>query len=125
MNDHEFEYWQAVTQSSKYRWREDEITRLNGNGTLFYTGGEDGMYLKLSPKNKITVGHYEGAFPHIGEAIFQCEVEHQCKDYNEAFQMLLQIGGTELLTDMFTCNDVTQTLVDPEEQGSGGFEMKM
>ena len=32
MTQHEFEYWQAVTESSAHKWVEDRVTRLNGNG---------------------------------------------------------------------------------------------
>ena len=39
MTKKELEQWQAVTNSSQYRWVEDRITRLNGRGTLYYTGG--------------------------------------------------------------------------------------
>ncbi len=36
MTKKELEQWQAVTNSSQYRWVEDHITRLNGRGTLYY-----------------------------------------------------------------------------------------
>jgi hypothetical protein len=77
MTQHEFEYWQAVTAESAHKWVEDRVTRLNGNGALFYTGGEDGQYMRLSPEGKLTVGTYEGAIPHIGEAMFRRGAEHQ------------------------------------------------
>ena len=35
MTKKELEQWQAVTDSSQYRWVEDRITRLNGRGTLW------------------------------------------------------------------------------------------
>ena len=76
MTEYEFEYWQEVTQNSKYRWMEDAITRLNGNGMLFYTGGEEGVYMRVSPENKLTVGIYEDAFPHVGDALFKIKAEH-------------------------------------------------
>ena len=41
MTKKELEQWQAVTDSSQYRWVEDRITRLNGRGALYYTGGQD------------------------------------------------------------------------------------
>jgi hypothetical protein len=53
MTEYEFEYWQEVTQNSKYRWMEDAITRLNGNGTLFYTGGEEGVYMRVLRRRRI------------------------------------------------------------------------
>lgn len=40
MNDSEqnFAAWLAVTESSRFRWVEDEIYRLNGHGSMHYTG---------------------------------------------------------------------------------------
>ena len=85
MTKQEFEYWQAITAGSAHRWVEDSITRLNGNGALYYTGGEDGVYMRLSPVGKLTVSTYEGAFPHIGEAVFPPKMERQYDDINGAF----------------------------------------
>lgn len=45
MTQQEFEHWQAVTESSQYQWMEDESTRLNDRGALYYTGGESGLYM--------------------------------------------------------------------------------
>jgi hypothetical protein len=125
MTEYEFEYWQEVTQNSKYRWMEDAITRLNGNGTLFYTGGEEGVYMRVSPENKLTVGIYEDAFPHIGDALFKIIAEHQYDSANEAFQAVLALGGKQFLADMCSDDGVKRTFAEPEEPGFGGFEMKM
>ena len=75
MTKKELEQWQAVTNSSQYRWVEDRITRLNGRGMLYYTGGEDGCFMRITPEGNLTIGIYEGAFPHIGEACFQVKAE--------------------------------------------------
>ena len=125
MTQHEFEYWQAVTQSSKYQWVEDRITRLNGNGALYYTGGEDGLYMRLSPDGKLTVGTYEDAFPHIGEAMFRREAEHQQPDFSSAFEAACKLGGKQFLADMFSQEEVSQSLVEPDEPEQNSFEMKM
>ena len=117
MTQHEFEYWQAVTQSSKYHWREDEITRLNGNGALYYTGGEDCHYMRLSPDGKLTVGTYEGAIPHIGEAMFRRSAEHQYTDFNAAFEAACKLGGKQFLTDMFSQDYLQRETMQAENTG--------
>lgn len=104
MDEKEFAYWQAITQASTYRWTEDTITQRNGAGNLYYTGGENGRYMRLSPDGKLTLGTYEGAYPHIGEALFRVAVEHQCKDINEAFQVVCRIGGLQFLQDLFSAS---------------------
>ena len=80
MDKTEFERWQAVTGSSQYRWVEDTVTRLNG----------------------------QGAFPHIGEACFISKAEHKFKDFNEGFQYACQLGGIKFLADLFSANEVPQ-----------------
>lgn len=125
MTQREFEYWQAVTAESTRRWVEDSITRLNGNGALYYTGGKDGIYMSLSPDGKLMVGTYEGAIPHIGEAMFKRGAEHQYADFNSAFEAACQLGGKQFLVDMFSQSDVAQTLVEPGEPEQSLFEIKL
>ena len=125
MTQHEFEYWQAVTESSAHKWVEDRVTRLNGNGALFYTGGEDGQYMRLSPEGKLTVGTYEGAIPHIGEAMFWRGAEHQYQDFNSAFEAACKLGAKQFLVDMFSQDEVAQVLVEPDEPEPNSFEMTM
>lgn len=119
MNQHEFEYWKAVTDSSACRWVEDSITRLNGKGGLYYTGGENGRYMRVFPDGTLTVGTYEGAYPHIGKAIFRRQAEYQYADAGEAFEAACRLGGKQFLTDIFS------TERTPEEETGMGFEMKM
>lgn len=121
MDQREFEYWQAVTSGSEYRWVEDAITRLNGNGALYYSGGEDGIYMRLSPDGKLTAGTYSGAILHIGEALFQRKSEHQYDSFDEAFQAACQLGGAQFLADMFSDGFEQST---PKEE-INGMDMTM
>ena len=109
MTQQEFEYWQAVTGSSRYHWREDPVTHLNGRGALYYTGGESGIYIRITETGQLTVGTYEGAIPHIGEACFQKKAEHAFKNFNEGFQYACQLGGIKFLADLFSSDQIPQT----------------
>ena len=100
MTKKELEQGQAVTNSSQYRWVEDHITRLNGRGTLYYTGGGDGCFMRITPEGNLTIGIYEGAFPHIGEACFQAEAEKNCGNYYKAFQKACEFERIKFLTEM-------------------------
>lgn len=66
MTEQEFSRWQAVTADSRYRWVADHITGMNGKGELFYTGGEAGVYMRLYPDGRLSLGTYEDAYPHAG-----------------------------------------------------------
>ena len=92
----------AVTESSRYRWVEDEIVRLNGRGAMYYTGGEDGIYMRIHNDGKLEAGDYEGAIPHIGEAFFKPAVTKQFDTYSEAYTWAMEAGGKQFLVDMFS-----------------------
>ena len=49
----------------------DEVTRMNGRGFLYYSGGESGIDMRVTRDGSLQVGNYEGAIPHIGDALFK------------------------------------------------------
>ena len=102
MTKEEFESWKAYTAASAHRWQEDAIFRLNGKGLFYYTGGEDGMYIEIRKDGALEVGTYEGALPHIGEAMFTTKAERQCANFDEAFQTACGLGGQGFMADMFS-----------------------
>lgn len=111
MNQKEWESWKRVTASSTHRWVEDSIFYSSGRGAMYYTGGESGVYMKITKDGTFELGTYEGALPHIGEAFYTVELQKQCTDYNEAFQMACQLGGKKFLMDMFTADQISQEVV--------------
>lgn len=102
MTDTELNTWLAVTQDSSYRWTEDEVTRLNDRGALYYYGGENGIYMRVQPDGKLSIGTYEGALPHIGEAFFTPKASKDCGDFDQALQAAIELGGTRFLADIFS-----------------------
>ena len=102
MTGAELKQWMAVTENSRYHWTEDEITRRNGRGALYYFGGEDGVYIRIQPEGELSVGTYEGALPHIGEAIFTRKAVMDCGSFDQAFQKAVELGGARFLRDMFS-----------------------
>lgn len=119
MDQREFKHWQAVTSSSQYMWVEDVVTRLNGRGCLYYTGGESGIYMRITQEGTLQVGNYEGAIPHIGEALFRPGAERKCGSFNEAFQQACELGGRKFLADMFSGSQI------PQEVETGGMAQSM
>jgi len=97
-----FAAWLAVTESSRFRWVEDEIVRLNGRGAMYYTGGEDGIYMRISNDGKLEAGKYEDAFPHIGDAFFIPAVVKQFDNFSDALTAAMEAGGKQFLVDMFS-----------------------
>jgi hypothetical protein len=100
----ELAYWLSVVDNSRFKWTEDAIFRLNGRGSFYYTGGENGVYMKVGKDGMLEAGTYEGAVPHIGEAMFKPETTRQCADYNEAFTVIMEAGGKKFLMDMLSAD---------------------
>jgi hypothetical protein len=101
MNKQEFAGWRALTESSRNLWTEDDIYRLNGRGAFYYRGGEDGQYIRIQKDGLLEAGTYEGAIPHIGEAMFRPLVTRQYKNFSEASTAAMELGGKQFLVDMF------------------------
>lgn len=122
MTDLECKQWMAVTANSQYQWTEDEVTRLNGRGALYYLGGTDGVYIRIQPEGKLSVGTYEGAIPHIGEALFAQKAVVDCGSFDQAVQKAAELGGQRFLQDMFSTKPSQQVLEGP---ASAGMKMIM
>lgn len=105
--------WQAWTESSRFKWTEDPIFRLNGRGAFYHIGGEDSMYMKAHKDGLLEIGTYEGAIPHIGEAFFTVDARRQCADFNEAFETMLRAGGKRFLVDMFSGDTPVIPKIEP------------
>lgn len=119
MTDAEMRQWLAVTENSRYQWTEDEVTRLNGRGALYYFGGEDGIYIRIEPEGELSVGTYEGAFPHIGEAFFTEKMVVSCNTFDRAFQKAVELGGQQFLQDMFSSKPSQEVIEFPASPGMG------
>ena len=102
MTDLELKQWMAVTENSRYKWTQDEVTRLNDRGALYYLGGEDGVDIRIQPDGELSVGAYEGAFPHIGEACFTRKAVFTCGAFDKALQKAVELGGRQFLQNMFS-----------------------
>lgn len=125
MNQKELESWQAVRASSTHKWVEDSIFRLNGRGAMYYTGGEDGIYMEISKDGTLELGDYEGALPHIGEAIFTVKAQKQCAGFDEAFQIACQIGGKKFLMDLFSSDQIHQEALSSGDDKEHDFVMSI
>ena len=117
MDQKECENWIAVTASSSYKWVEDRISHLNG--------GEDGVYIQILNDGTLKIGTYEGASPHIGEALFKVKEEQKHADFNEAFQMACKIGGRKFLKDLIMDDQVTQKVMRSNSSHKSEFNISM
>ena len=82
MTEREFEAWTAETARSRGSWLLDPVFQASGR-TMFYRGGEDGTYVTIVGA-EVEVGSYEGAVPHIGEALFHTRCKKQFPTEAEA-----------------------------------------
>lgn len=75
--------------------------------------------MRISPEGMLTVGTYEDAYPHIGEAIFFTAAQHRFESFDKALEAVCQLGGADFMTDMITAPTPEQ------DESDCGFEMKM
>jgi hypothetical protein len=102
MNEQESAAWKAFTENSRDHWIEDEIYRLNGHGAFYFTGGESGIYMRIQKDGMLEAGKYEGAIPHIGDAMFRPLVTKPYADFSGAFTAAVEAAGKQFLVDMFS-----------------------
>lgn len=102
MTQDEYEHWKDITEKSKYRWMVDKITYYNHKDFLAYKGGEDGAFIEISHDGVVSMGTYEGALPHIGEAIFKPQAHKAFESFEDAFKYVVENGGLGFLVDLFT-----------------------
>lgn len=100
MTKKEFESWKEETARSANKWQLDLI-HCTMKDALFFKGGENGDYLWIK-NNKVTIGKYFHAIPHIGEAIFTQQTIVVCKDNYDAWKRLEKSGGMDFLLDLFS-----------------------
>lgn len=79
MTNEEFDAWTAHTDRSRHGWQFDRLS----SGTLMYHGGASGTYVMVEGST-VSVGAYEGAIPHIGEALFRPKAKRRFGDRAEA-----------------------------------------
>ena len=51
--------------------------------------------MRIGTDGMLRAGTYEGAIPHIGEALFTVKAEKKFDSWNEAFQQALEAGGVQ------------------------------
>lgn len=100
-----FQAWTRETSSSRYKWVVDRIHDLPDD-FLVFTGGENGRYVSITSNKKVTtltVGTYQGAVPHIGEALFTPKASKTFEGDNQidfAHKFLLERAGAQFLIDI-------------------------
>ncbi len=117
MTRNEFDAWMAETDASRLQWREDVIYRLNGRGFMYYSGGEDGVFVRADSDGKLVAGRYEGAIPHIGEALFRPVVTKQFDNPSRAFTAMAEAGGIQFVIDMFSQSNAPSAAPSNEREG--------
>jgi hypothetical protein len=89
----EFEAWTRETAASKWEWKVDEILLANRGELLAYKGGSSGQFVQVDKTGLVSVGSYEDAIPHIGEALFKVSNRIQIENFGAASARLFELMG--------------------------------
>lgn len=100
MTTQEFQDWKQVTESSRFNWVVDQAQLRNSNRYLIYKGGQSGQFISIEPDGTASIGNYDGAIPHIGEACFQVKHTRKCANQDEALARLIEVAGLKFLLDI-------------------------
>lgn len=94
MNRKEFQEWASWTAKSQGRWVKDPIHNGQGNQELLiHRGGVNGYFIRVDRLGVVSVGSYEDALPHIGEAAFQVSGSYNVGEFKEAARRILNAMG--------------------------------
>ena len=100
MTQQEFEGWKQWTENSKRHWTVDPIRNgKNHPEMLVHIGGENGKFMLFYPDGMLEMGSYEGAWPHIGEALFKIEGKKKFANMDDAIARAIEAGGLKFLLD--------------------------
>jgi len=104
MTQKEYDQWKRETAKSRSSWTMDQVSFHNRGDLLFFRGGEDGTYIEIRKDGFVSVGYYEGAIPHIGEAIFLKKHGKQlADDRDKALARVVETMGMPFLLDFIGC----------------------
>ena len=78
-------------------WMKDEVNWHNKKEVFFYTGGENGKYVRCDKTGLLEVGTYEGAVQNIGDALFKRKMKKQYSSQREALERAVYSGGMAFL----------------------------
>ncbi|MDR1210136.1 MAG: DUF3849 domain-containing protein [Clostridiales bacterium] len=93
--------WREADDAIDAPWREDARYREHKDGALFYKGGENGQYLRVSSNGTITVGRYAHAKPGIEDAVLTAGISQQLPSYDHALLLAAHLGGERFRSDLF------------------------
>lgn len=97
----EFAAWRNLSDAIHGHWREDKRYSQRRDGVLYYIGGEEGQYMRVTNDALLTVGRYELACPGIEHAVLVSRVWKQYENYEQAILYASQIAGLKFTTDLF------------------------
>lgn len=103
MNAKEFESWTQSMKHNRGHWKVDPVhdgSKDSGKSLLLYKTKDDdhtsGEYISVV-ENQVHAGQFEGAVPHMGEALFKSLWSQEFKSYNEALTTVVERVGVSLL----------------------------
>ena len=102
MNEQEYKAWAKHQMKNVGHWQVDPIHNgENGARYLVYVTRPDdpacGVYVDITPQGFLSMGTFEGALPHMGEATYIPRKGLSCKSFDQAVQVAAEHMGLTFL----------------------------
>jgi len=101
MNAEEFEKWAAFQKKNAGHWVMDRVREMNTGDLFFYNALPSdparGIFVEITKAGALRSGRFEGAVPHIGEALFTIKVDKKFENQDKAFTHAVTALGLSFL----------------------------
>ena len=71
-------------------------------GSMYHTGGEAGIYIRIKKDGYVNAGNYTGAVPDINNAELESIIEGQFPNHHEAVNYVMGFAGMRFYADTMT-----------------------
>jgi len=109
-----FDRLESSVESKSQVWFEN--ADFLPNGSMYHTGGEDGIYIRIKKDGSVDAGNYTAALPGIDNAVLESIIEGKFPNHHEAVNKVIDFAGMRFYVDTMTeASERMQKLVEADQ----------